>query len=268
VQADTKLLLVGCGKMGGALLQRVADKVSACVVEPSGIPAGLQSIRNVAWVDAVDKVDLAFIPDIVIFAIKPQQMASALPAYTKYKNTVFLSIAAGFSIASIETALGGGHAIVRSMPNLPASIGQGMSVAVANQAVTPAQRTLCDQLLHAVGETAWVEKEELIDAVTAVSGSGPAYIFALCEVMAKVGEGLGLSPSLSAKLARQTVIGSGNLLAQSLESAEALRKAVTSPGGTTEAALKELLGQGGLPDIMVKTMTAALQRAQQLARLA
>ncbi len=265
---DTKLLLVGCGKMGSALLQRMADKVQAYIVEPSEAPAIFEK-ANIVWLSTPDKISPAFQPDIIILAIKPQSMACALPAYARYKNCVFLSIAAGITTAHLENSLGkDNHAIVRCMPNLPASIGQGMSVAVANKNVTLKQRNLCDEFIRAVGETAWVEDESLIDAVTALSGSGPAYVFALCEAMAKAGEVLGLNPEMAARLARQTLVGSGALLAQSTESVEALRAAVTSPKGTTEAALSELMALNGLPELMQKTMTAALRRAQELAKSA
>ncbi len=269
MKPEIKLLLVGCGKMGGALLQRVADRAKICVVDPAPAPPHFKSLANVTWLPSSDKIDPAFAPDIIILAIKPQQMASVLSAYARFKNAVFLSIAAGMPIASMESFLKSDtFAIVRSMPNLPASIGQGISVAVANKNVGAAQRALCDAVLKAVGETAWIEDEKLMDAVTALSGNGPAYIFALCEAMEKAGIALGLSHDMAAKLARQTMIGSGALLAQSPESAEALRVAVTSPGGTTEAALKLLLAKDGLSEIMLKAMTAALQRARELAQSA
>lgn len=252
--------------MGSAILLRAAPKFDTCVVEPSPPPSNLTSLGNIIWVSSPERIDPAFRPDIILLAIKPQHMASTLPAYARYKTSVFLSIAAGFSLASIETSLASSFAVVRSMPNLPASIGEGMTVAVANKNVTSEQRSLCDIILKAVGETAWVEEEHLIDAATALSGSGPAYVFALCEVMAKAGESLGFSSNLSAKLARQTLIGSGHLLDQSPQSAEDLRKAVTSPGGTTEAALKELLASNGLQELIQKTMNAALHRAKELAK--
>jgi pyrroline-5-carboxylate reductase len=151
------------------------------------------------------------------------------------------------------------------MPNLAASIGQGMSVAVANKNVSAEQHALCDKFLCAVGKTAWIEDEGLMDAVTALSGSGLAYVFALCEAMARAGESLGITPALASQLAQQTIIGSGALLAQSHESAEALRATVTSPGGTTEAALKQLIGPNGLYELMLKAMTAAAMRSKELA---
>jgi pyrroline-5-carboxylate reductase len=267
--ASPKLLLVGCGQMGGALLKGIAGQAETCVVDPAAPHHTLEALPNVSWLTALDKIDPAFDPDIIILAIKPQYMASVLPDYARYTRSVFLSIAAGTPIGVIETLLKNqNHAVVRSMPNLPASIGQGMSVAVANKNVSPAQRMLCDRFLKAVGSVAWVDDEDQLDAVTALSGSGPAYVFALCESMAKSGEALGLSAALAQQLARQTVIGSGALLVQSSETAEALRRSVTSPGGTTEAALKSLLAEDGLPSLMLKAMRAAMQRAKELARLA
>jgi len=253
--------------MGGALLQRVAAHMTVCVVDPASTASPLTSLPGVSWLASANAIDPGFTPDIIVLAIKPQHMQSTLPSYAHFKTSVFLSIAAGVPMASMEALLNNKTiAVVRSMPNLPASIGQGISVAVANKNVSAAQRTLCDALLKSVGETVWMDDEKQLDAVTALSGSGPAYVFALCEAMAKAGETLGLPAAMAAKLARQTVIGCGALLAQSSESAEALRVAVTSPGGTTEAALKKLLAENGLPDIILKTMTAALQRAQELAK--
>jgi len=260
----TKLLLVGCGKMGGAMLRGiVAARLASdiVVIEPSP-----PSLSGVTWHASPDQLNPAFTPDVVIIAVKPQMIAEALPPYARFANAVFLSIAAGITLDKLATLLGNPKAaIIRTMPNLPASIGQGMTVAIANAYVTAAQRGLCDRLLCAIGQTAWGEDENLLDAVTALSGNGPAYVFALCEAMEKAGVELGLSPTLSAQLARHTIIGSGALLAATSDSAGDLRRAVTSPKGTTEAALTQLLGQGGLNELMHKAMTAALQRAKELA---
>jgi pyrroline-5-carboxylate reductase len=268
-----KLLLVGCGKMGGALLRRALDAAlagvtppAAVVIDPANKPDDLKSFAGIRWLSAPDKIDPAFKPDIVVLAVKPQQIAAVLPAYARFKTSVFLSIAAGVPIAKVAALLNdAARPIVRAMPNLPASIGKGVSVAVTNKSVNPTQRNLCDGLLKALGDVAWVEDESLLDAVTALSGSGPAYVFALCEAMAAAGQSLGLSTELANRLARQTIIGSGALLDDVPDSAEALRKAVTSPGGTTEAALKQLLATGGLRDIVLKAMTAAAARCKELA---
>jgi pyrroline-5-carboxylate reductase len=260
------LLLVGCGKMGGALLERVAPMVAACVVDPVPAPARLKSLPGITGLTAPTAIPSSFAPAIVVVAIKPQHMAETLPPYAKFRDSVFLSIAAGQTIASLASLLGGkDYAIVRAMPNLPASIGQGISVAVANKNVNADQRALCDRFLKAVGEAAWIEDENLLDAVTALSGSGPAYFFAMAEAMAKAGEALGLPPDLAAQLARQTLVGSGALLAAQPDAGvAALRRAVTSPGGTTEAALECLLAPDGLSGLMLKAMKAAAQRAKEL----
>lgn len=261
-----KCLLVGCGKMGGALLQRIASQMDLVVIEPAGRPRQLENLTAVRWLKSDVEISGDLNPDIVIFAIKPQQMAATLPTYARFNGTVFLSIAAGFTIAAIEKILGSDKAVVRAMPNLPASIGQGMTVATANVRTSAPQRELCDTILKSVGAAVWVQDEKLIDAVTALSGSGPAYVFALCEAMARAGEKLGLAPDMAALLARQTTIGSGALLAQSEDTAEDLRKAVTSPGGTTEAGLKELLAKPGIDELIEKTLSAAMKRSRELAQ--
>lgn len=266
---SNNLLLVGCGKMGRALLSgwKRADKETVItVIDPAPQPADTKNLKSLSWLATPDKIPATFTPDAIIIAIKPQQMALTLPAYARFQSGVFLSIAAGQTIAHMSKLLGSGnHAIIRAMPNLPASIGAGISVAVANAHTSPAQFELAETLLRAGGEVAWIEDENLLDAVTALSGSGPAYVFALVEAMATAGEKLGLTSKLSYQLARQTIIGSGTLLAQSTESAASLRQNVTSPGGTTEAALSQLLANNGLMDLMFKTMQAAAKRAKELA---
>ena len=262
------LLLVGGGKMGSALLKgwEKLGLTNIAVVDPAAQPDDLKTIDGLRWLDAADKIDATFKPDAVILAVKPQSMAAVLPAYARFKNSLFLSIAAGQTLHRLSTLLGSAPcAIVRAMPNLPASVGQGISGAVANPHVTPTQRTLADRLLHAAGDVVWLEQEALLDPLTALSGSGPAYLFALVETMAGAGEKLGLPPALALQLARQTVIGSAALLAQSPQPAAALRQAVTSPGGTTEAALNHLLGEDGLPALMLRALRAASARAKLLA---
>jgi pyrroline-5-carboxylate reductase len=265
-----KLLLVGCGKMGGAMLRSIATArlmSSVMVVEPSDPSADMKSLPGVTWKNTVEALDPSFQPDVVIIAVKPQMIADALPAYAKHTKAAFLSIAAGTTLNRLASILKNPSAsIIRTMPNLPASIGQGMTVAVANPNVTQQQREISDKLLRAVGMTAWIDDEKLLDAVTALSGSGPAYVFALCEAMTKAGEALGLSSDMAAKLARQTIIGSGALLAKATESAADLRRAVTSPKGTTEAALSKLLSANGLNELVQEAMNAAAQRSKELAQ--
>ena len=262
-------LLIGSGKMGGAMLRawQRQGPISITVIDPASPSPDLANIPGVTWLATPDRIPTSFQPEAIILAIKPQQMASTLPLYARFKSSVFLSIAAGQTLAHITKLLGGDkYAIVRSMPNLPASIGAGVTVAVANQNVTPAQHALCKKLLRAVGDVIWTEDESLLNAVTALSGSGPAYVFALVEAMTAAGEKLGLPAAFAAQLARQTIIGSGALLAQSSESADYLRQSVTSPGGTTEAALKHLLAANcGLPNLMERAMHAATARAKELA---
>jgi pyrroline-5-carboxylate reductase len=186
-------------------------------------------------------------------------------------ETVVLSIAAGTSIASIARHFAEPAAIVRAMPNTPAAIGRGITALCANAATNPEQRALCEALLKAGGERVWVGEEGLIDAVTAVSGSGPAYVFLLAECLAEAGRAAGLDADLAARLARATVAGAGELLHQSPLGADELRRNVTSPGGTTEAALRILMGNGNpgasqpLQELMTRAVDAALRRARELA---
>jgi pyrroline-5-carboxylate reductase len=178
---------------------------------------------------------------------------------------VFLSIAAGKPIAFFESALGAESAIVRSMPNTPAAVGAGITAACANRHVSAVQRALCQRLLEAVGDVVWVDDEAQMDAVTAVSGSGPAYVFLLIECLTEAGVAEGLPPDVAEKLARTTVIGSGALAKGAPEAATQLRKNVTSPGGTTEAALKVLMSEDGMGKLMRRAIRAATARSKELA---
>ncbi|QCO15898.1 pyrroline-5-carboxylate reductase [Azospirillum brasilense] len=270
-QQGCTLLLAGCGKMGGAMLDgwlTAGIASSVAVVEPYGLPESLRGNPAVVLASGPDAVPAGFTPDVVVLAVKPQVMDSVLPAYRALvrPGTVFLSVAAGKTIASFEAALGEGAAIVRSMPNTPAAIGRGMTVAVGNPVVTEAQKALCDSLLRAVGDVAWVEDESLLDPVTAVSGSGPAYVFLMVEAMAKAGEAAGLPAELAMRLARATVAGAGELLHQSPTAAADLRKAVTSPNGTTQAALDVLMAGDGLQPLFDRAVAAAANRSRELAK--
>jgi pyrroline-5-carboxylate reductase len=263
---STKLLLVGCGKMGSALLQRLAGDVACTVIEPAGAPADLTRLGSITFLTSAEQMESSYKPDIILFAVKPQLIAQVASSYARLKNCAYLSIAAGITSAQIQKYLHNPQAaIIRCMPNLPASIGQGACGAFANEYVTPAQRTLCSNVLNSVGRVEWLPAEEMIDSVTALSGSGPAYVFALCEAIENAGVALGLAPQVAARLARQTIIGSGALLAQSTESVENLREAVTSPGGTTEAALKILTDPQALPELILQSMRSAQTRAKELA---
>jgi len=199
--------------------------------------------------------------------MKPQSMPEALAqvkALTAPETTV-VSIAAGVRLSTLEGAFPSGQAIVRAMPNTPAQIGMSMTVAVANANVTEARRTVVDRLFAAIGARAWIDDEGLLDAVTAVSGSGPAYVFLLAECMAEAGRAAGLPPDLAARLARWTVAGAGELLHRSELGADVLRQNVTSPGGTTAAALYEL-ERGGLRTVLSDAIWAAYRRSAELGK--
>ena len=269
------LLLVGCGKMGGALLggwlERGVAPGSVTVVEPQADLAAGFAERGVNAVTGPGALPPDSAPEaapaVVVLAVKPQQMDAVLPDYARFARpgTVFLSIAAGKNIAYFEGHLGTGAAIVRAMPNTPAAVGRGMSVLCANARVSAAQRHTCGDLLAAVGETAWVDDEALLDPVTAVSGGGPAYVFLLIECLAEAGAAAGLPEDLAMRLARVTVAGAGELVHRAEEPAGTLRENVTSPGGTTLEALKVLMAPDGLQALMTRAIAEATRRSRELA---
>ena len=260
----SKILLVGCGKMGGAMLDGWLDQgvktSDVAVIEPSGEIGRV----GVAVAKDINGLPAGFTPDVVVLAVKPQMMDAALPPYARFQNSLFLSIAAGKTLAYFEKALGD-VAIVRAMPNTPAAVRRGMTVVVPNAKASTAQRQAAESLLASVGDVAWVEDEGLMDAVTAVSGSGPAYVFLLAEVMTQAGVAAGLPQDLAARLARATVSGSGELLNRSAESAAQLRQNVTSPNGTTFAALQVLMAEDAMAPLMTKAVAAATLRSKELA---
>jgi pyrroline-5-carboxylate reductase len=263
------LVLVGCGKMGSALLRGWIAAAAAeqfRVVEPEGPPAELVGAAGVCWHRSPDVLPPQPVPSAVVFAIKPQVVDSVVPAYRRWARpeTLFVSIVAGKTLTGLARHLGPA-AVVRAMPNTPAAIGRGITVACANPRVTPEQRRLCDRLLAAVGESAWVEDESLLDAVTAVSGSGPAYVFLLIETLAEAGVAAGLPAELALRLARATITGSGELARLSADSPAQLRENVTSPGGTTRAALDVLMAPDGLLPLMRRAVAAAVRRSRELA---
>jgi pyrroline-5-carboxylate reductase len=267
------VLLVGCGKMGGALLagwiEQDLPSSGITIVEPrtDALDIAELSEHGITVVGSADALDPAFVPDVIVFAVKPQALADVAPPYRRFsKSTVFLSVAAGCTIRSLQTLLGSEAAIIRCMPNTPAAVRQGVTVACANAGASGAQRALCTRLLEAVGEVAWIEDEDLMDPVTAVSGSGPAYLFLVAEELAAAGIAAGLPPNLAERLARLTITGAGALLASSPLSPNQLRENVTSPGGTTEAALTILRGPGGLSDLMTTAVRAAAERSRALSR--
>ena len=263
------LVLVGCGKMGTAMLRGwiAAGVASRCVVvEPAGIPAGIEATAEIVWYSSPQGLPAELRPDAVVFAVKPQIADEVVPDYRSWARpeTLFVSIIAGKTLAGLARHLG--HAaIVRTMPNTPAAIGRGITVACATPRVTVDQRRLCDRLLAAIGESAWVENEALMDGVTAVSGSGPAYVFLLIEALARAGQAEGLPADLALRLARATVAGSGELARTSSVDPAQLREDVTSPGGTTRAALDVLMATDGLEPLIARAVAAAAARSRELA---
>jgi pyrroline-5-carboxylate reductase len=264
------LLLVGCGKMGGALLRGWLGRGLArryVVVEPGPGAGDFAANPQVEVLASPDEIRADFETGAIVLAVKPQVMGAVLPDYRRYARSgaLFLSIAAGKTLGSFSQALGERAAVVRAMPNPPAAIGRGIAVGCANPAVAPAQRALAERLLAAVGDVAWVADEALMDAVTAVSGSGPAYVFLLIECLAKAGVAAGLPEELAARLARVTVAGAGELARLSAGSAAVLRENVTSPGGTTRAALDVLMAKDGLEPLLTRAVLAAARRSRELA---
>lgn len=263
------ILLVGCGQMGSAMLRGWIASGAAeqfNVVEPAGAPATFAGADNLSFCRYADELPADAAADAVVFAVKPQVMDEVLPPYRRLvrPETLFLSIAAGKTIGGIARHLGDA-AIIRCMPNTPAAIGRAITVACPNPLVSEEQRRLCDSLLAAIGDSAWVEDETLMDAVTAVSGSGPAYVFLLIEALAAAGARVGLPADLALRLARETVAGAGELARLSSDRPDRLREAVTSPGGTTRAALDILMADHGVAELLDRAVAAATARSRELA---
>ncbi|MGF1474887.1 MAG: pyrroline-5-carboxylate reductase [Geminicoccaceae bacterium] len=267
---DGTLLLVGCGKMGGALargwLAAGLDPDRLHIIEPD-----VESVADLIAGGAhhhnqITDLQERLAPRVILFAVKPQAMADVLPAFAPLveNGTLVMSIAAGTPIARFEDAFGL-CAVIRVMPNTPAAIGRGMSVLCANGAANADDRALGERLMAAVGEVAFIDDEDLMHAVTAVSGSGPAYVFWLAECLARAGTEAGLEPDLAARLANVTVTGAGALIEAASLPPETLRRNVTSPGGTTEAALAVLTAEPGLAPLMVAAVAAAEKRSRDLA---
>ena len=265
--ASKGLVLLGCGKMGSAMLQGwISDGLplaSVYVLEP--FPS--------EWVQGLAKqglnlnTALPHEPAICIIAVKPQMMGDALPALLAVASgkTIFLSIAAGTSIDSFEVVFGSDARIVRAMPNTPAAVGRGISALIGNDASSVADVALCESLLGAVGQTVILDNEEQMDAVTAVSGSGPAYVFHLIETLAAAGVQQGLPAEMAMKLAKATVAGAGELAEKADEDPCQLRINVTSPNGTTQAALEVLMNTGtGFPRVLSDGVKAAADRSREL----
>jgi pyrroline-5-carboxylate reductase len=259
------LVLLGCGKMGSAMLEGWLD---------GGLPASSVWVNDPnpsEWLQAQGihlNADLPADPAIVLVAVKPQIMRDALPTLKALGNgaTLFLSVAAGITIATFEGMLGDQTPVIRSIPNTPAAVKQGITAIIGNAQVSEAQLQQAEALLSAIGQTVRLETEDQMDAVTGLSGSGPAYVFHMIECLAKAGEAQGLAPDLAMTLAKATVAGAGALAMQSGETPSQLRVNVTSPNGTTQAGLEVLMDEDtGLPPLMVQTVDAATKRSRELA---
>jgi pyrroline-5-carboxylate reductase len=262
------IVLAGAGKMGGAMLAgwlaQGLDASDVAVIDPfpsdeiKALAARGVRINPLA-------ADVGAVSALIV-AVKPQMFREAGPLLKSFTgpDTLVISIMAGAPIAAITEVCGA--RVVRAMPNTPAAIGRGITVAVAAKDVSAAQRASADALLHATGAVEWVDDEALMDAVTAVSGSGPAYVFLLAEELARAGIAAGLPAELATKLARATVAGSGELLHRSEQDSATLRKNVTSPGGTTAAALEVLMGGGGFAPLLERAVAAATKRSRELAK--
>ncbi|MEZ5823933.1 MAG: pyrroline-5-carboxylate reductase [Geminicoccaceae bacterium] len=265
------ILLVGGGKMGSALMQGWLEaglpSDQAFLVEPDQAARDRLAAAGVATTVAAASDLPSIKPRTVIVAVKPQVMETVLEGLTGLvgPDTLVVSIAAGKPIATFERAFGSAAPIVRVMPNTPSAIGKGMSVLCASPAVSSLQRQEAEALMSAVGDTAWIEDEEQMHAVTALSGSGPAYVFHMIEAMADAGIAAGLPQDLARRLALRTVEGAGALAGSSDEDPSALRVNVTSPGGTTQAALEVLMADDGLRPLLARAVAAAARRSRELA---
>jgi pyrroline-5-carboxylate reductase len=257
------ILLVGMGKMGGAMLSGWQEKglAASFAVDPSSPAAPGPEVTVVA---DPSLIPADFAPNAIVMAVKPQAAAEVLPLYARFGSAVLLSIMAGKTIAFLQQGFGSAS-VVRAMPNTPAAIRQGITVACPGAGVTPAQRDLCHSLLAGVGAVEWVDDEAIIDPVTAVSGGGPAYVFLLAELLEQAAIAQGVPAPLARVLARQTVSGSGALLAASTEDAAQLRRNVTSPKGTTERALAVLMEESAWPLAVSRAIAAATARSRELA---
>ncbi|WP_170478464.1 pyrroline-5-carboxylate reductase [Ruegeria arenilitoris] len=264
--AERGLVLLGCGKMGSAMLAGWLDHGlparSVWVIDP--FPSDWLKSQGVRINAALPEA-----PAVVLVAVKPQMMGEALPTIQALGGgeTLFISVAAGTSIDTFEQILGGETPIVRAMPNTPAAIRQGITALVGNSKTSDADVALAENLLSAIGETVRLEDEHQMDAVTGLSGSGPAYVFHLIETLAAAGEAQGLSPDLAMRLAKSTVAGAGALAMAAEEDPAQLRKNVTSPNGTTQAALEVLMHtEEGFPNLLHRAVQAATERSKELSR--
>lgn len=264
-------MIVGVGHMGGAFARGLVAAglgPRLILVDPLMKPVDARAFRAKGAKTGRDATTLAGTnPEAIILAVKPQMMAATAPAYAEAaRKATVISIAAGTSLESLRLWLNNPPSLVRAMPNLPAAIGMGVSAAFGAPGVTASQRKLVEVLLKAVGDMVWLDGEELLNAVTAVSGSGPAYVFLMAEALAAAAERMGLPPGVAKRLARKTVEGAAALLAQSPAEPAELRKSVTSPAGTTEAALKILMADARFEQLLSEAVAAATARGFELAK--
>jgi pyrroline-5-carboxylate reductase len=265
---EKHILLIGCGNMGQALLRgwRAKGYSPRAVRALDPMPEARAAARALGAEVEEAMPRNGSLLDIVVLAVKPQQLDGVLDGCRALvrPGLPVLSIVAGKRLSVYLQVLGPQAAVVRAMPNTPAAIGRGMTVLCPGPGVRDAQRALCTELMSAVGDVAWVEEESAMDAVTAVSGSGPAYVFLLIQSLAAAGVRAGLSEPLARQLAEATVAGAGAYALRSEEPAAELRRRVTSPGGTTEAALRVLLAEDGLPRLIERAVLSAAERSREL----
>lgn len=255
----SKILLVGCGMMGGALKrgwEQTKAPFEIVVIDPS----------RPEYLSDVQYLSADYVPDVILFAVKPQAILKILPLYQNFVNQdcLFLSIAAGIKLEQYYKILGQKACVIRVMPNLPVTVGQGMSVLVSDSQLSSQYRVLGQSLFDVSGKVVWLDDEKLMDVVIAISGSGPAYFFRFIECLKAAGIGEGLPEDIAASVARQTAVGVGSMLKHLSEAPEDLRFQVTSPGGTTAAALHVFNDQDALLKLTTKAVKAAIQRGEEL----
>lgn len=258
------ILMIGCGHMGKAMLKSWLDHHLPPSVIVNRSTFSLPSPHRL--VSSIDDIPADCNPDVIVLAVKPHQAKEVTPALKKWANkALFISVLAGKTLEGLGEQLGKDAAIMRVMPNTPVEIGKGMISAIANQHVTSQQRKIGESLLHTMGQVAWLDAEEQMDAAAAIAGSGPAYIFLLAELLQNAAEEQGLSHDLAKQLARQTVIGSAALLANTSKESSQLRQEIATPNGMTERALNVLMEKKAWPDAMSKAITAATKRSKEMA---
>jgi pyrroline-5-carboxylate reductase len=270
LSTERPLLLVGAGKMGGAMLAGwIAGGLHPSAIRvQDDTPSPETMLLCAEHMIPRGPLPKGIVPHVIIMAVKPQIMDQVFPPIAQHAGpeTITLSVAAGKTLASFEAHLPANAAVARAMPNTPALIGRGMTVLCANTDMTPSQKAMCSSLMGMVSTVAWIDHEHDMDAVTAVSGSGPAYVFLLAEAMTQAGIKAGLSPDLAAQLAKTTIWGSAELMWQAPQPPAQLREDVTSPGGTTAAALAVLMAADGLPSLMERAVAAAVARGRELSQ--